>query len=305
MTEITNVSTINKNLSPGVGAESPCSHNKNGKGSTAVILNYTANLDVRDLTFYRKPVICTPKFITMECHCNRYVVASSCMSLICPYCKKFVNKRRSASIFRRLVDQSMKRSDRHKIRSVIYTVFTVPEDQRHKYIDPKAWQKIRKKVWQILKSNFGGLYGVEVSHPVGDKDENKFHPHFNFLWIQRDGYRPFLDVDKLRFHWGKVLNVPVADVYSRYSNNVRKIKHWCSYVSRVFVGLHKWAGSVRWYGKYPRGIAKVERRCADCGGRFKMIGLIAKLLVDEYYKHGFMIGRDPPWMNDDNLTWKK
>lgn len=288
----------------GVGDASPGSFPKNGKVSRPVILTDTANLDVRQTEFYREPHACTPKYIVLQCNCGRHIVPSVCMSLVCPNCKNAVNKRRSGSLFRRLVNQPTTKSYRSRLKSVIYTVFTVPESERHKYLDPKVWQKVRKKTWKLLKSKFGGLYGVEVSHPVGDKDANKFHPHLNFLWIQRDGFRPFLDVEKLRESWGEILDVAVADVYSRYSNHLRKIKHWCNYVSRVFVGLHKWAGSVRWYGKYPRMKSKTDCPCAQCSGKFKMIGWIDKETVDGYYERGFMMGIDPPWLNDKNITHK-
>ncbi len=291
-------------LKTGVGDASPGSLIKNGKGPRPVILTDTANLDVRQTEFYREPHACIPKYIVLQCNCGRHIVPSVCMSLVCPNCKEAVNKRRSESIFRRLVNQSMKKSRRNQIKPVIYTVLTVPESERSKYLDPKAWQKVRKKAWKLLKSKFGALYGVEVSHPVGDKDANKFHPHLNFLWIQRDGFRPFLDVEKLRESWGEILNVAVADVYTRYSNHVRQIKHWCNYTSRVFVGLHKWTGSVRWYGKYPRKKTEVTCPCTQCSGKYKMIGWIDKLDVDNYYKHGFIIGVDPPWLNDNNIRWK-
>ena len=289
----------------GVGVEPLGSSSKVEVPLSPVILNRTANLDPVGAPLGYPVTKCDPKFIVLQCNCGRHIVPSSCMQMDCTGCADGIKKRRSSSVFRRLVAPTPGKRLRANRRNVLYTVFTVPPDLRPKYRDPKEWQKVRKKAWRIVKENFGGLYGVEASHPSGDKDPSTFHPHLNFLWVQRPGFRPFLEVNELRKKWQNVLGVEVGDVYTRYHSNVRKIKHWCNYVCRTFPGNHKWTGPLRWYGTYPKSNVKAETICGECEAPFKCIGWIDKFQVDDYYKRGFLLGIDPPWEKDDNVHFFK
>lgn len=290
----------------GVRTTTPRSCIKSGSSPDPFILTDTANLDrLEALRIYKTTKTCTPKYLVLQCSCGRHIVPSTCMSLNCPGCKKYVSKRRSASIFRRLMAEPNRPENKYKRynrKNVLYTICTVPVMERYKYINPAEWQKVRRKLWKVLKERFGALYGVEATHPVGDKDPGFFHPHLNFLWIQKPGLRGFLDVNELREAWAKILSVDVADVYHQYNSNVRKIKHWCNYVSRTFPGTHGWTGPVRWYGKYPIINNKVTVTCGQCSSGFVAIGWIDKDTVDNYYKHGFMIGVDPPWKRDSQIV---
>ncbi len=278
----------------------------NPPADSSVILNDTANLDgFESLPLYQEPVPCEKRYIVLQCNCRRTVVPSVCMRLDCPNCAPWVGKRRSSALFRRLLNPTPGQRLKSNKKTIIYTVFTVPVEKRERYFDPKKWSKVRKQIWKHLKEKFGALYGVEVSHPVGDKNKSVFHPHLNFLWCQRQGFRPYLEVEELRELWKEVLGAKNADVYTRYSDQVRKIKHWCNYVARTFPGMHKWTGSARWYGKYPVIKTDFMTVCCDCGHAYNMIGFINKNIVDDYYHRGFLLGLDPPWENDDNIMFAK
>jgi hypothetical protein len=211
------------------------------------------------------------------------------MNMDCIPCQPHTTKRRAYAAFNRL---------RVEPKTVIYTIFTVPMTERYKFIDPKEWGKVRKKVWRLLKNEFGGLFGIEASHPIGD-DSRAFHPHLNFLWVQRKGFQPYIDVARLRQQFCVLMGVSAADVFSQYSDAPGKILHWCRYALRTFPGFMHWSGSVRWYGKYP----KVERQdrhiCATCGEEFKAIGYISAIDVDDWNNGAYLSGAAPPWSRDD------
>ncbi len=278
--------------SKALGSKSPC------------YLDYTANLDgFSPLLPLYAPKHCTPKYIVLQCSCGRRIVPSTCMSLDCENCSGAIGKRRADNVLRRLLGNTYYQRRKHWRQSVIYTIFTVPVHIRERFIDSKVWQKVRKQAWRLLKEKFGALYGVEASHPSGDQEGRVFHPHLNFLWIQKPGFRPYLDVELLRLKWSKVLNVDMSDVYSQYSSDIPLIAHWAKYVTRTFPGTHKWSGSMRWYGKYPRLKKPEQCSCADCGSSFKFIGYIYAWLIDEWIEGGHLTGTDPPWENDNNLVF--
>jgi len=275
---------------------------KVGLDDPSVILTNTANLDrFTDVPFY-PPTKCDPKFLVLQCNCTRVIVPSTCMSLDCLGCRDHIGKRRTQSVVRRLLNKSYGQRNNYNRKPILYTVLTVPESIReHYYLQPQEWRKVRRKLWHVLKNYFGALYGVEATHPVGDKDPKAFHPHLNFLWVQRKGFRPFLDVDRLRLEWQKILNVETADVYSQYTSDIRRIYHWAKYVTRTFPGTHDWTGPMRWFGKYPKIKIIRECHCSECQSQFRVIGTLDARLVNEWQETGMLMGRDPPW-HDDNLV---
>lgn len=287
----------------GVGGDPSVPSSKVGPGQPQCYLEYTANLDDNlEVPFY-SPTSCTPKYIVLACQCSRKIVPSTCMGLDCKSCSDYVGKRRANSVLRRLLGHEYFHGHGNRRKTVIYTIFTVPECIRQRYyFDEKEWQKVRRKAWSILKKRFGALYGVEATHPVGDLDASHFHPHLNFLWVQRKGWRPFLDVDVLRLEWAKVLGVSTVDVHSQYSGHIGRIIHWANYVTRTFPGTHQWTGPMRWYGKYPRIKELHQEVCPDCGCSYHVIGWIDARLVDEYYETGILMGRDPPWERDECIA---
>lgn len=289
---------------PGVRVESPVPSVKVRRENDPCYLDYTANLDGFSpiLPLY-PPKYCTPKYIVLQCSCGRRIVPSSCMSLDCENCSGAVGKRRADKVLRRLLGDIYYQRRKHWRKPVIYTIFTVPAHIRERFLDPKVWQKARKKAWQILKEKFGAAYGVEASHPSGDKKSFVFHPHLNFLWVQKPGFRSFINVDMLRQKWSEVLKVDLSDVYSQYSSDVPLIAHWAKYVTRTFPGTHKWSRSLRWYGDYPTLKKPEHCACAECGSHFQFIGYIFASTVDEWVEYGYLSGTDPPWENDKYLVF--
>ena len=224
------------------------------------------------------------------------------MSLDCEICAPHVGKRRADSVLRRLLGDIYYQRRKHWRKAVIFTSFTIPPKLREGFLDNKAWQKARKKAWRILKTLFGAKYGVEASHPIGDKDPNVFHPHLNFLWVQEKGRRPFIDRALLQKKWAEALGVRVVDVYTQYSLHLRVIAHWAKYITRTFPGNHKWAGSLRWYGKYPKTRRPDQVKCCDCGCRFNVVGYLYAWQVDEWLEDGHLTGVDPPWERDSEIS---
>jgi len=243
---------------------------------------------------------CTPKYIILQCDCGRHIVPSTCMNLRCKNCADFIRDRRKWKVYFRLNQSNITGHGRRVILPVLYTVLTLPEEIRYLYTTKEAWSKLRRKAWSLLKTQFHGWYGVEATHPVGDEDEKHFHPHLNFLWKVKPGFRPFLDVNKLRQAWSKILGVPNADIYHQYSVSTPQIIHWVKYVCRTFPGAHHWTGSLRWFGKYPK--AQHDKRncqCPDCGKTYKYIGWLFAADVEDWYAYGQPAGTDPPWLRGD------
>lgn len=236
---------------------------------------------------------CTPKYIVKQCSCGRHIVPSACMSLACTRCAPHTGRRRAMSIFNRLIPPEFTRTP-----AVVYIVLTVPPALRSEYLESYRWQKVRKQAWKILQK-MGAVYGVEVSHPIGDAG-NGFHPHLNFLIRMEKGVKPYMDVIMLRQAWGDILGVSSADVHVQYSYSRGKIYHWCKYVSRVFPGYHHWTGPVRWYGRYTyTRIMRMRESCAMCGEEYKVIGAIRAEDVDSWYKIGWQLGLAPPWEREN------
>lgn len=296
----------------GVEGVSPLPPLKSGV-DPSYYLDYTANLDLFDLNkthpnLFRlrqdtlKP--CKPRYLVLQCGCGRSIVPSTCMSLTCPNCAPFIAKRRAMRAHERLVYTIPDKYNYKSTRAVIYTVLTIPEAERLKYSDPKVWQKLRGKVWRILKAKFGGLYGVEASHPLGDEGLH-FHPHLNFLWVQRRGFTPFIDASLLIQAWSEILGVERADIHTQYAGNHAQVMHWCKYVLRPFPGFAWWTGPVRWFGKYPKKKVMEKTRCESCGQKYYVIGHVSQEAVNLYDKVGFLMGKAPPWEDDNQITHYK
>lgn len=158
---------------------------------------------------------------------------------------------------------------------VLETVLTVPPESRDRMADRKVWRKAVRKMWAVLHREFGGAYGVECTHPTGDEGvngETEFHPHANFLWIQRPGFRAVLDLEKLKARWRAILGCPRDPVvYHRFTHKAGSIAHLARYVARAWPGWKHWLGSVRWYGAYPRRVEKPEVRCLTCDQKLEFV----------------------------------
>lgn len=311
--------SLDPDRSRGVGVTPPCSLDQSRQGTASpVILTPTANLKAFLPPPKTKVKKCELKYAVLGCGCERKIVPSVCMSLDCKVCQPWVTIRRANSVSERIriyIESSGHYCGKY-VKSAIYSVFTVPVEVRERYYIKSNWQRVRVKVWKLLKEKFGALFGVEATHPIGDpvverglitadSDGQVFHPHLNFLWVQRDGWSPFLDVKMLREAWSSILGVPNADVWTNYSSNRNVIWKWCKYIFRSFPGMHQWCGSLRWYGHYPKGRRQRECLCPKCGEPYRLIGWISAYLVEEWRQKDWITGVDPPWENDSNIHLHK
>lgn len=229
---------------------------------------------------------CLPKFRQLACLCGFSVVRSTCMRYDCAVCADGVKKRRAK--------KSRKRLDvGRQGRPILYTVFTVPPALRDRFTERKEWRKLVRLTWSILRDAFGGQFGIEASHPHGDPSEGGdpgvFHPHMNFLWIVSPGRPSFVDVRRLRRLYcvalSKATGVPVrvSDVWHHYYKLPGDLSVRIGYVMRTFPGYSDWAGSVRWYGKYPKIPVEVKT-CPKCGTIYLYIKRCDEADFNEYRK---------------------
>ena len=208
------------------------------------------------------------RFPRIVCGCGSKVVRSGCMQKDCPDCAGQVGRRRAMRVKDRL-DKG------RQGRPVLYTVLTVPPRLRGRYTDRKRWRTDVKAFVKELR-RFGMFYAIEVTHPIGSRHPEKFHPHANILWVQKPEYRPFLDLDLMRRLWYKILDcekegVLTVDIDHQYLKKGGQIYHRCKYVTRVFPGFGEWLGSMRWFGKYP-GIEVFVATCKECGQAYVFLG---------------------------------
>lgn len=218
------------------------------------------------LTLRQSTKRCSPKWLILSCACKQFsVVKSGCMNKDCEVCADVVTDRRASRARARL---DAGRGD----RPILQTVLTVPPELRQRYADVGAWRSVLRKMWRVLEDGFGALFGCEATHPVGD-DPEVFHPHANFLWVQKVGFRPFIDVERLRRLWAGILGAEVVDVHHSYFTSEAKIAHRVRYVARVFPGWSLWVGNLRWYGRYPRHV-DVPVLCPKCGEPYLYVGVV-------------------------------
>lgn len=207
---------------------------------------------------------CNRTWKVSACECRARVYESGCCRLDCLACESHLRARRSAA-FRDRIEPT------RGVKPLHYTIFTVPPSLRAQAADPNLWSSWRRRIWKYLKKKHGGLFAVERTDPAGDSDKSLWHPHLNFLWIQRDGFRPHLDLDAIRAEWARIIGYAgKVDFHHEYSTNERKIGFWYWYQSRTWAD---WQGSVkkhltiRWLGSYPKKPEK-ETCCPDCGSSF-------------------------------------
>lgn len=217
-------------------------------------------------------------------------VMKGCNKLSCRVCQDFLRTRRRETMRGRF----LRGLEGRKKKRVLYTVFTVPLDLRLKAADPKLWTEWRRAVWKVLKKRFGGLFAAEHTDPASTCKEakdtpelactcrkcSKWHPHFNFLWVRREGMNAdLIDLDELKAAWAKIIGAeptrdvfgvekpPVVVVHHRYCDPTAKddydagilgkayFHHVCSYMGRPWAD---WQQSVkkhltfRWLGSYPK-----------------------------------------------------
>lgn len=264
-----------------------------------IIFNSSSNLPFDNFLIQNRTSECDPNFIVKECACGRIVFPSSCMRKDCTKCTVRLNQRRSLNAFNRF--QVIKRSRLKARKSTVfcYTDFTIPPNLRQDYSEPQNWQLLRTDLWQLLKRQYGAVFALEGTHPIGDKHPVVFHPHLNFVWMLRDGYRGYIDLDELRGFLRVLLGTlgPV-NCHHTYGQDDAQLMHWCQYVTRIFPQFSAWSGHLRWYGRYPKYKQLTDCFCGKCQERLKIIGMVHRFDVQTFEERGFWLGRAPPWEND-------
>lgn len=271
-----------------------------------VIYNSPSNLDYPNLLLQNETKRCEPRYLIKQCACGRFIFQSSCMNKACLNCNPRLNSRRAYAAFNRFQNYKKTLAMNKLTFNYCYTDFTIPPVLRQKYADPKAWQKLRRIIWRILSKEFGALFGLEATHPIGEDNSAVFHPHLNFLYVLKDGFRNFIAVDRLRqlFQTALKYSGPV-NLYHAYGNSDRQLMHLCKYITRIFPSFAKWAGALRWYGRYPKYKPITDCYCAKCQEKYILIGFVDRQAVHNYEEFGYWHGRDPPWERDREITFFK
>ncbi|MBA7615201.1 hypothetical protein ES703_22479 [subsurface metagenome] len=272
----------------------------------SIIYNSPSNLPFDDFLVQNDVVKCEPRYIVKQCGCGRTVFPTGCMRKNCTVCTKRLNARRAFSAFNRF--QVYKRAKNHVRKNLIfcYTDFTIPPYLRQGYTEPKNWQRLRAAVWQLIKRRYGAVFALEGTHPIGDKHPDVFHPHLNFVWVLRDGFQSYIDLEELRDFFKVLLGtIGPVNVWHQYGQDDAQLMHWCKYVTRIFPEFSNWAGHTRWYGRYPKYKPVTESFCSKCGQRFISIGYVNAVDINNFEERGFYLGRAPPWENDMKITFFK
>ena len=256
---------------------------------------------------------CAEEWGVVACGCEARTVEIGCNRLRCGRCADFLRRRRAAAIAERI---ERGRTATGHSRAVLYTVFTVPLHRRKAAADGATWSRWRRKMWRFLRKRFGGAFAVERTDPAGDKRPDVWHPHLNFLWVQKDGFRPFLAEKELRAEWARIVGAEVVDVHHAFAVGEgeeveKKRAHWYSYMGRTWA---PWVGSVRrhltvrWLGDYPRKKPEAEHVCPKCGEGYGCMRLGTREAADALAARGAAAVREEIAERADFLQeqeWKR
>jgi len=210
------------------------------------------------------------------------------MSEDCQDCQEAVKHRRSKRAFARLQECRVQPGVQPEI---LYTVCTVPPARRADALNPtgipgprggrgkRAWDTWTAKLLAWLKAECGLRYALFSAHPAGDRNPAVFHPHLNFLWVQRKGFGRMLDLDKLREAWAKIIGYDgEVVVHHQWAKTDAQIYHQVGYVLRSFPGWGWWRKkAVRWYGKQlPKVDVSDVWVCPHCGEEIDILGVVPR-----------------------------
>jgi hypothetical protein len=270
----------------------------------------TDNLSGIDERLLNETVHCTPKFLVKQCGCGesgRKIYPQTCMKSFCISCQKFYIMKRARRAMSRMESLSWRHDRQTYFPNIIYTVFTIPEHLRWKYIDPKKARLLRSKIWQLLKTKYGAIWSLESTHPISEKNPEKFHPHFNFLWQSekwKTGYIDSNELLKLKLDYSDLIGYEyIPDVRTRYSKEPAKLWKWAQYVTRTFPEYVRWAGPVRYFGKVPKAEKKEAVICEKCLEKFFVLGYLTSEKSAEYLEHDPTSGRPPPVFSSYDINF--
>jgi len=260
---------------------------------------------------------CIPEYLVKKCNCGYQPIISGCGNSRCLFCNTYFSLKRAKRVMSRLSILSYKSHDSEFWPTMIYTIFTIPAELRYNYYDTESVQKLRLKIWHLLKKFFGATWAIEATHPISEKTPTVFHPHFNFFWQCKNKHESFIDVYLLKkLYWlilhkdnvnlsGTILNVlkrykseidlfHLPDLRSQYSDKPGWLWKKCKYITRSFPEFSDWIGCIRYYGKPPKLPTKGDCICPVCQSRINVIGHLTAEKTAEFLEHDPKSGRPPP-----------
>ena len=192
-------------------------------------------------------------------HCGyKYWVRTICRQEGCPNCGK-PNSLYHRELYLKMLGVVIRM---FKEKGYIgYLVITSTPELREKWKDPKELRKFQEYVRRLLKRE-GFPVALFRWHFAGDKSD-RYYPHLNILLPL--GYMPKKKLERLKELIERKTGIKVVNY--RYTQNIKKIRHWVRYVSRptflnqnevpyeVFKRFRKWGA----WGAKELGIVGEER----------------------------------------------
>lgn len=234
---------------------------------------------------------CNPGVKAIQCEngCGKpHFYKDGCENNDCIECQETNDHRRAEQVFRRL---------KFTGKGAQEWSFTMPVEVRPRFSNKESLDQARRFIWNLLRELDGWTrktrkeykgYAVEGTHPIGDKDKMKYHPHFNFLIVPH-GRILRISKKKLKLvkeKWAEYLSAEVVDVYLKLvmPKDTEKLYHRSKYVSRVFPGFMSLLGlRIRWYGHYPTEAELPDTKtclCPECGGSFQSVSFGSAWIIE-------------------------
>jgi hypothetical protein len=280
---------------------------------------YRAELEIRDalptpetpggsliLTSRKSTTRCREvKPALASCGCSARMIYVGCERTSCVRCAPRVTADRAKRSAQKLLDSLDLQRQAHAVKDArLYalrvSVFTMPPELRERFTTKKAWNRLRRSLWHVLRDHFRASWALIATHPVGDEDPTVFHPHLNVLWARRGIAKGLIDprdLELLKRWWALLLerggrlprrprgwpkDVPAplpegpapwpVDVHGRFvpRHEENRIRHRARYYGRVFVGWGHWIPkALQWYGDFARGSLPVCY-CRECESHFRI-----------------------------------
>ena len=159
---------------------------------------------------------------------HQYLKVIFCGKDWCPGCREITHKRRQGRLLPKVV--TMERAG--------YFVFTIPEELREFYQDPKNLSSLRTYLRRKLKRVYPGLKAITRWHWFGDKDLTKYHPHLNVL-VDSLQKLPKKTIEELRRDYKEALENhseirlnKEVNIHYHYLKTKGKIFHALRYITR-------------------------------------------------------------------------
>jgi hypothetical protein len=219
------------------------------------------------LTARKSAKSCQNRPVLTKCGCGAKLVDSGCERTSCVRCAPRVTADRARRVVWKLEKTLLKQREGIKQRTgrahspamfaFRVSVFTMPPSERERFTRPADWTTLRRKLWHLLRDEFGAAWACITTHPVGDENPTVFHPHLNVLWGKAGlapGKMPPAELERLKARWADLLDVegPVS-VHGSFVRltDEKQLRHRARYYCRVFVGWKFWMPkAVQWFGEY-------------------------------------------------------